>query len=85
MSSVSNKFRISTATTSLFAANQLKYVNINKTLVGAVTLQDGDGTTNNTIATFAAGTLPQTFFYECVMQYGIRVITASADDLTIVA
>lgn len=81
----SNKQRIATATTTQIASNNLTFININKTTTGLTQVFDGNGTTNVQIAEYATGTTPQTFHFECTMQYGVRIVTAGATvDLTVI-
>jgi hypothetical protein len=80
----SEKQYINTATTTQITANNLSFININKTLTGTVTVFDGNGTTNTQIAQFAVGTAPASFHFQCTMRYGVRIVTTAADDILVI-
>ena len=82
-----NEFNnISTATTTVVrvARGTLKRIILNEPTTGAVTVFDNTAAAGATIATIATGTAAQSLDYDCVFGNGLTILTAMADDVTVV-
>ena len=54
------------------------------TLVGTVDIYDATSGTSNPVAHFSAGSVGNTYQFDCTLAFGIRVVTSSSsDDITI--
>ena len=80
------KTHISTATTTVVKSGQcvLRYITVNTTAAGTITVYDNTSAVAPVVAVIAASVLPQTFRYDAVMTTGITVVTAGASDITVV-
>lgn len=78
---------ITSATTTQVLAGQgaLVRIVINKATTGAISIIDGISGSTVNIGTIAAGTPAQSIDYGIQVVSGIRIINASAEDLTIVS
>lgn len=77
---------ISTATTTLVrtGAGTLLRVTLNEPATGAITVFDSLTGAGDTIATIASGTVAGHIDYNCRVATGITIVTAMADDVTVV-
>lgn len=80
------KTHIATATSTLVYSGQcvLRYITVNTTAAGAVTIADAITDTTPVIGILKASTVEGTYRYDCIMATGIHVKTAAASDLTVV-
>lgn len=86
MQSLNTYKYITTAATTTFAGNEtnrvvLGAININKTLVGTLTVQAG----STTIGVFAVGTLPGRYWYTNTGTEieSLQIVTTSTEDVTV--
>lgn len=78
---------ITTATTTVVKTGPAVLVSVvlNETNAGAITIYDNTAASGTVIATIALGaTAGSTFGYLCQVTNGITVVTAGADDITVV-
>ena len=83
---VFEKNHISSATTTTVLNSQqgvLRYITVNTTAAGAITVYDG--TTSGTVVAILKSNIAEgTYRFDCVMSKGITVVTAAASDITVV-
>ena len=61
----------------------LRYITVNTTAAGAITVADAITATTPVVAILQSNILPGTYRYDCVMAKGIYVTTAAASDITV--
>jgi len=80
------KTHIDSATTTVVRSGQcvLRYITVNTTAAGAITIYDQTSAASPVVGVLAASVAPGTYRYDCVMANGITVVTAGASDITVV-
>lgn len=76
---------ITTGTTTdvLVGQGRLVSITVNTTAAGTIAIQDYNASTTVTIGTLKASVVEGTYWYNCVMARGIRIITGAASDITV--
>ena len=82
---VFEKTHIASGTSTLVHTGRctLRYITVNTTANGAITVADALTDTTPVVAILQASILPGTYRYDCVMANGIFVKTAAASDITV--
>jgi len=86
MTEHNNYTHISTATTTVVKSTRgiLKRITLNETTAGSVTVYDNTAGSGTVVATIAASVTARTLDYDAVLSTGITVVTAGADDITVI-
>ena len=86
MKEFNNFVHIATATTTVVKEDRgtLKRITLNEQTAGIIKIFDNNAGSGTVLAIIPAATPAQTLEYDCVMGTGITVVTAGADDLTVI-
>jgi hypothetical protein len=71
-----------TTTTCFTGRGMLHAITVNGTAAGAISVIDGTGVVAN-IATLKASIAEGTYFFDCSVNSGLKIITAAASDITV--
>jgi hypothetical protein len=80
------KTYIASATTTQVNTGQciLHYIVVNSTAAGTIKIIDGVSGTTANVGILKSNVAEGTYRYDCVMATGIRIVTASTSDITVV-
>lgn len=86
MSEYNSFNHIATATTTVVKdkGGLLKYIVLNEPTAGIVTIYNNTAASGAVVGIIAAATAAQTLRYDATLGIGITIVTAGADDITVV-